>query len=81
MERSLRELSEQATRRGSFASVADLERAIDEFMQGWNENPKPFVWTASVEKIMEKIERARLKMEQLKPGSSLPRARKKKAIV
>jgi hypothetical protein len=26
---------------------------------------------------MEKIERARLKMEQLKPGSSLPRIRKK----
>jgi transposase len=41
VERSLREMSEQAIRRGSFTSVADLERAIDEFMQGWNKNPKP----------------------------------------
>lgn len=78
VERWFRELTEQAIRRGSFASVADLQQAIDEFMQAWNKNPKPFVWTASVGKIMEKIERARLKMEQLKPGSSLPRTKKTK---
>jgi transposase len=81
VERWFRELSEQAIRRGSFASVTDLQQAIDEFMQAWNKNPKPFVWTASVGKIMEKIERARLKMEQIKPGSSLPRVRKKKVTV
>lgn len=78
VERWFRELTEQAIRRGSFASVADLQQAIDEFMQAWNKNPKPFVWTASVGKIMEKIERARLKLEQLKPGSSLPRTKKTK---
>jgi transposase len=78
VERWFRELSEQAIRRGSFASVADLQQAIDEFMQAWNKNPKPFVWTASVGKIMEKIERARIKMEQIKPGSTLPRGKKKR---
>jgi transposase len=78
VERWFRELTEQAIRRGSFVSVADLQQAIDEFMKAWNKNPKPFVWTASVGKIMEKIDRARLKMEQIKPGSTLPRAKKKK---
>jgi transposase len=78
VERWFRELSEQAIRRGSFMSVADLQQAIDEFMQAWNTKPKPFVWTATVGTIMEKIDRARIKMEQIKPGSSLPRVRKKK---
>ena len=48
-------------------------------MRAWNENPKPFIWTASVGQIIEKIERARLKMEQIKPGSTLPRGKKKAA--
>jgi transposase len=77
VERWFRELSEQAIRRGSFMSVADLQQAIEEFMQSWNQNPKPFIWTASVGQIMEKIERARVKMEKIKPGSTLPRTKKK----
>jgi transposase len=76
VERWFRELSEQAIRRGSFVSIPDLKQAIDEFMQAWNQNPKPFVWTATVGQIMEKIDRARNKVEQIKPGSSLPRARR-----
>lgn len=77
VERWFRELSEKAIRRGSFASVPDLKQAIDEFMQAWNDNPKPFVWTASIGEIVAKIERARAKMEQIKPGSTLPRGKKK----
>jgi hypothetical protein len=50
-------------------------------MRSWNEHPKPFIWTATVEGIMTKIERARVKMEQIKPGSTLPRGRKKKEII
>ena len=61
-------------------SVADLTQAIEEFMQAWNQNPKPFIWTASVGQIIEKIERARLKMEHLKPGSTLPRKTKRGII-
>ncbi|MGH8652419.1 MAG: hypothetical protein ACREYE_09695, partial [Gammaproteobacteria bacterium] len=33
-------------------------------------------WTATVEDIIKKIERARVKMEQIKPGSTLPRGKK-----
>ncbi len=47
-------------------------------MQAWNQNPKPFIWTATVGQIIEKVDRARVKMEQIKPGSTLPRGKKKK---
>jgi transposase len=75
VERWFRELTEKAIRRGSFVSVLDLKQAIDAFLRAWNDNPKPFIWTASVGQIIEKIDRARIKMEQIKPGSTLPRAK------
>src|SRR5580658_2901316 len=77
VERWFRELSDKAIKRASFVSVPDLKQAIEEFMCSWNENPKPFIWTATVEDIIKKIDRARAKMEQIKPGSTLPRGRKK----
>src|SRR4030066_260607 len=64
VERWFRELREKAIRRGSFVSVPDLKEAIEEFMQAWNQNPKPFIWTATVEDIIKKIDRARAKVEQ-----------------
>src|SRR5271156_3269917 len=79
VERWFRELSDKAIKRGSFVSVPDLRQAIEEFMQAWNENPKPFIWTATVGDIIKKIDRARTKMEQIKPGSTLPRGKKKAA--
>jgi transposase len=77
VERWFRELTEKAIRRGSFVSVPDLKQAIEEFLDAWNQNPKPFIWTATVEDIIKKIERARVKMEQITPGSTLPRGKKK----
>jgi hypothetical protein len=44
-----------------------------------NDNPKPFVWTATVEQIVKKLARARAKAEQIKPSSTLPRGKKKGA--
>ena len=79
VERWFRELTEKALRRGSFVSVLDLKQAIEAFMQAWNENPKPFIWTASVGQIIEKIERARVEMEQIKLGSTRPKGKKKAA--
>src|SRR5436853_3785341 len=81
VERWFRELTEKAIRRGVFVSVPDLKQAIEAFMQAWNENPKPFIWTATVEDIIKKIERARAKMEQIKPGSTQPRGKKKGAVL
>lgn len=55
VERWFGELSQKAVRRGVFRSVKELQRAIQEFLSAWNANPSPFVWTASVEKILESL--------------------------
>ena len=79
VERWLEELSEKAIRRGSFVSVPDLQAAIERFLEAWNEKPKPYIWTAKVEDIMKKIERARAKLEQIRPGCTQPKGKKKQA--
>jgi len=76
VERWFEELTEKAIRRGSFVSVPDLKQAIDNFLATWNAKPKPFVWSATVEEILKKIQRARDKLEQIKPRSTLPRGKK-----
>jgi len=76
VERWFEELSEKAIRRTSFVSVPDLQQAIEQFMAAWNEKPTPFIWTAKVEDIVKKIERARAKLEQIKPGCTQPRGKK-----
>jgi hypothetical protein len=43
-------------------------------MRASHEIPKPFIWTASVGRIIEKMNRARIKMKQIEPGSPLARA-------
>ena len=70
VERWLRESTAKAIRRGSFVSVPDLKQAIEAFMQAWSKNRKPFIWSATVEDIIKKIDRARVKMQQIKPGSN-----------
>jgi len=77
VERWFGELSRECIRRGAFFSVADLEKAIAEYLDAWNEDPKPFVWTATVESIMEKLSRCRQTLEKIQPGCTLPRSRKK----
>jgi transposase/transcriptional regulator with XRE-family HTH domain len=78
VERWFGELTAKAVRRSSFASVADLEAAIAQFLEAWNENPNPFVWNATVESIQAKLARCRQTLEQIKPGCTAPRKRKKK---
>lgn len=73
VERWFAELSEKAVRRGAFRSVQELQRAIDEFLKAWNSNPSPFVWTASVEKILEKFTRCQRRLEQIQPGCTQSR--------
>jgi transposase len=77
VERWFAELTEKAIRRGSFVSVPDLQAAIVQFLEAWNLKPKPFIWTAKVEDILQKLERARAKLEEIKPGRTQPRGKKK----
>jgi len=80
VERWFAELSEKAIRRGSFVSVPDLRAAIERFLAAWNEQPQPFIWTAKVEEIIAKIERARSKLEQIKTGCTLPRGKSRQTL-
>lgn len=73
IERWFAELDQQAVRRGAFRSVRHLQRTITSFLEQWNARPSPFVWTASVERILEKIARARQRLEQIEPGSTQPK--------
>ena len=57
VERWFAELTEKRIRRGSFLSVASLEKAIREYLDHSNEHPKPFVWTADADLILGKIQR------------------------
>jgi transposase len=81
VERWFGELTRKAIRRGAFFSVPNLIQAIEDFLQAWNENPKPFLWTAKVKDILDKIARARTKLESIAPGASLPVNRKLKKII
>jgi transposase len=63
IERWFRELTDKAIRRGVFHSVPDLIAAIEGYLAAHNQDPKPFVWTAEVEAIVEKVKRARAALE------------------
>jgi transposase len=80
VERWFGHLDSKAIRRGIFRSVADLQASIAAFLQAWNQDPKPFVWTATVESIQEKLARCRRTLEQIKPGCTSPKPRKRKPL-
>ena len=50
-------ITDKAIRRGSFKSVKELTNKIDMFVSQYNENCKPFTWTATAESILEKLSR------------------------
>jgi transposase len=60
VERLFAEITRQRIRRGTFASVPDLEAAITDWIQHRNQHPKPFVWTAKPNAIIVKYRRARV---------------------
>ncbi len=78
VERWFGELTGKRIRRGVFVSVDDLKTAIEEFLAAWNEDPKPLVWTATVDSIVEKLNRCKQTLETIKPGCTQPRMRKNK---
>jgi putative transposase len=57
VERFFAHISDKAIRRGSFHSVRDLVAKIDHFVTHYNQSCKPFVWTATAESILAKLQR------------------------
>ena len=69
VERFFAEITRKRIRRGAFASVADLEDAIHDYLLHHNADPKPFVWTKSAEVILTKERRALDALEAIKNGN------------
>lgn len=56
IERWFAQITQERIRRDAFRSVGELERAILDYIDAHNKDPKPFVWTASVDLILGKIQ-------------------------
>lgn len=52
-------ITDRMIRRGTFCSVPELERAIYQWLATWNNKPKPFVWKATADVILDKVRRCR----------------------
>jgi len=63
VERWFRELTDKALRRGVFHSVPDLITKIEEYLAAHNDDPKPFIWTATAEDILTKVARGRVALQ------------------
>jgi hypothetical protein len=48
--------------------VLALIQAIEEYITHHNAAPKPFIWTATAETIMEKVTRARKALNKARKG-------------
>lgn len=66
IERWFKELTDRRLRRGVFTSVADLSEAITTWAEHWNIDPKPFIWKATAEDIIAKVQRGRATLHQIK---------------
>jgi transposase len=65
VERWFREITDKRIRRGVFKSVEQLTAAIQLYIQNHNSDPKPFVWTAKAQDILEKVARARAVLDKI----------------
>ena len=57
VERLFAEVTERCVRRGSHTTVGSLEKAMLEYLDQRNQNPKPFAWTADADLILGKVAR------------------------
>jgi transposase len=65
VERFFGKLTDKAIRRGIFQSVPDLIAAIDAYLHATNQDPTPFVWTATADSILEKVRRGRVTLDAI----------------
>jgi transposase len=57
VERLFAEVTERCVRRGSHTAVRALEKAMLDYLDQRNKDPKPFVWTADADLILGKVAR------------------------
>ena len=56
-------LTRRRPRRSAFHSLVDLQATINRYLAEHNQSPKPFVWTAEPEPILEKVRRGHQALE------------------
>lgn len=56
VERWFGKITDRRIRRGAFKCVKDLEKAILAYIKTNNQTPQPFVWTASADMILGKVQ-------------------------
>ncbi len=61
--RRLLRLTRRRLKRGVVRSVADLQAAINRFVEETNSDPKPFVWTADAKRVLAAVKRGKEKLE------------------
>jgi transposase len=69
VERWFAELTRRRLRRGVFTSVTELVGAIDTWTSHWNDDPKPFIWHKAADQILEKVQRGRAALHQIKTAT------------
>jgi transposase len=52
VERWFSELTQRKLRRGAHRSVAELNTDIRDWIEHWNDDPRPFVWTKTADQIL-----------------------------
>ncbi len=57
VERWFATLTQKQIRRGTHRSTHELETAIRNYLQTYNHDPKPFVWTKTADEILESVAR------------------------
>ncbi len=63
VERWFAEITRKRIRRGTFRSVAALNRAIHDYLREHNKNARPFIWTASASSVMRKMKHCKEALE------------------
>jgi transposase len=58
-------ITRQSIRRGTFASVTVLITKIRDYITHWNANAKPFVWTATADEILAKVQLVQTNIKKL----------------
>ena len=70
VERWFATLTEKYLRRGTHRSTRQLEDAIRYYLDVYNSNPKPFVWSKSADEILASLERFCVRLRKAAAGAS-----------
>ncbi len=69
VERWFGELTNRKLRRSTHHSVKELETDVNAWIAGWNDDPKPFVWTKTADEILTNLANYCTRLNQLTSNS------------